>query len=53
MRIKESTVAKFTARKRVGMFDETQRVMCDWSLGFFVGAMVPHVSIRYRHRHLF
>ena len=27
MRIKESTVAKFTARKRVGMFDETQRVM--------------------------
>src|SRR3990172_8728991 len=34
------TVAALTARHRVGMFDETFRVVLDWGLGFINDSMI-------------
>ena len=40
------TVATFTARHRVGMYDIVQGMLCDWTLGLFVGSPItgPHAS---------
>ena len=44
--LQPTTVARFTRRERVGMFDEVTRSDCDWSLGCFVGAKIvgPYAS---------
>ena len=34
--LQQATVDKLTARRRIGMYDVVQGVLCDWSLGLFV-----------------
>jgi len=34
--LQKETVDIFTARRRIGMYDVVQGVLCDWSLGLFV-----------------
>ena len=36
--LRPETVRKMTKRHRIGMYDVVQGVVCDWSLGLFVGS---------------
>jgi CubicO group peptidase (beta-lactamase class C family) len=46
--LRPQTVEAMTARHRVGLYDETYRVVCDWGLGFAIDAyaMGRHASRR-------